>query len=75
MKLYKNKYLIGVYSPLKDGETLIGLCSNIKEFAEFMKIKTADAGQILRMLFSKQTHYIRFRGILCTVEFIPDVEE
>lgn len=73
--MYKKAYLIGIYGPLEEGETLLGLCSSVKEFAEFMHIRPSNADQILRMLFKKQTHYIRFCGKLCTVEFIYDVEE
>lgn len=73
--MYKKVYLIGIYGPLEEGETLYGLCSSVKEFAEFMHIKTSNADQILRMLFKKQTHYIRYSGKLCTVEFIYDIEE
>ena len=72
--MYRKKYLIGVYAPIEDGETLLGLCDNIKEFAELMKIKYNNAAQILHLLFTKQTHYIRFSGRLCTVEFILDID-
>lgn len=72
--LYRKKYLIGIYEPVQYGETLIGLCSNIREFSEFMKISYDNAVQILHLLFTKQTHYIRFHGMMCTVEFILDEE-
>lgn len=75
MKLYRKKYLIGVYAPKSDGETLLALCENIAEFAELMKINRSNAAQILHLLFTKQTHYIRFGGRLCTVEFILDVDD
>lgn len=75
MKLYKNKYLIGVYAPVEYGETLLGLCCNVKEFAELMKIDARDASQILRMLFSKQTKFIRYNKMICAVEFILDTDE
>ena len=73
--LYRKKYLIGIYAPKDEGETLLGLCSSIKEFAELMRIKYDNAVQILHLLFTNQTHYIRFAGRLCTVEFILDIED
>lgn len=73
--MYRKNYLIGIYAPVSEGETLMGLCTNIREFAEFMNIKYDNAVQILHLLFTKQTHYIRFCGKLCTVEFILDIED
>ena len=48
--LYRKKYLIGVYAPLSEGETLLGLCENIREFSELMKISYNSAAQILHLL-------------------------
>jgi len=68
--MYKNKYLIGIYAPVEEGETLLGLCDNITEFAEFMEITYNNAKKILFQLFNKQTNFIRFFGKICSVEFI-----
>lgn len=68
--MYRKKYLIGIYSPINEGETLLALCSNINEFAELMGIKYQNAVQILHYLFTKQTTCIRFCRKLCSVEFI-----
>lgn len=70
--LYRKKYLIGIYGPLYDGEPLVGLCDNAKEFAEFMKISVTNATQILYYLFNKKTQYIRVNNKLCTVAFIEE---
>ena len=70
--MYRKKYLIGIYEPECRGETLVGLCSNIREFSELMHITYDNAVQILHLLFTKQTKAIRFYGELCTVEFIPE---
>ena len=75
MKLYRGKYLIGVYGPLEEGETLLGLCSNISEFAQLLRITKNNAHVILHLLFTKQTHFIRFANRLCTVEFILDTDD
>ena len=72
--LYKKKYLIGIYGPKEEGETLLGLCDNIKQFAEFMHINYGNAEVILRLLFTHQTRFLRLYGKMCTVEFILDTE-
>ena len=75
MDLYRNKYLICVYAPVSEGETLIALCNNASEFAEFVGIKGNVARQILFNLFSKKTRFIRLWGKLCTVEFVEEGED
>jgi hypothetical protein len=69
-KLYRNQYLIGIYGPVYEGEPLLGLCDNVKEFAQFMDIKESNARMILHKLFHKQTNFIRFFGKICSIEFI-----
>lgn len=73
--MYRKKYLIGIYAPIEEGETLMGLCTSIREFAEFARISYDSAVQTLHYLFTKQTRYIRFSGRLCTVEFILDIDD
>lgn len=73
--MYRKKYLIGIYEPISKGETLVALCSDIREFAQLMKISYSNAVQILHLLFTKQTRCIRFYGELCSVEFIETDEE
>ena len=73
--MYRKKYLIGVYAPKEEGETLLALCSSIREFAGLMKISYDHAVQTLHYLFTKQTHYIRAYGRLCSVEFILDIDD
>lgn len=73
--MYRKNYLIGIYAPKSEGETLLGLCSDIREFSKLMKISYDNAVQILHLLFTKQTHYIRFYGKICSVEFILDTDE
>ncbi len=74
-KLFKNKYLIGVYGPLSEGETLLGLCYNTEEFGKLLGISKQSATVILHYLFTGKTNFIRFNGKICTVAFILDVEE
>lgn len=70
--MYRKHYLIGVYAPLSEGETLLALCNDIKEFAELMGIKRSNATRILHYLFTGQTNAIRFFGKLCSVSFIDE---
>lgn len=62
--------MIGVYSLINEGETLLALCDNIKEFAQYLKIKPSNAKVILHHLFNKQSEFIKTGGKLRTVAFI-----
>ena len=75
IKLYKNRYMIGIYSLLSEGETLLALVNNHKEFAALLGIKETDASAILSNLFKNKTSYIRFRGRIRTVAFIEEIED
>lgn len=70
MKYYKGRFLIGVYSLLQEGETLLALCDNIKEFANYLNVTYNDAKVKLVYLYKGKTKYIKFNGKLRTVEFI-----
>lgn len=72
MKKYRGRYLIGVYSLLAEGETLLALCENTKEFAAFMQITENNADVILHNLFYGITQYIKLDGKIRTVSFIED---
>lgn len=72
--MYKRKYLIGIYAPEENGETLLALCESTKDFAEFMEVKLDTASEILRNIFNKKHHCIYLAGMCCTIEFI-DMEE
>ena len=72
--MYRKHYLIGVYAPLSEGETLLALCNDIREFASLMGINRPNATQILHYIFTGKTNRIRFFGKLCTVGFI-DTED
>ena len=72
-KLYRNRYMIGIYSLISEGESLLALVDNVKEFAQLMKIKETTARVILNNLFLNKTHYIRYFGKIRTVAFIEDI--
>lgn len=74
MKLYKNKYNIGIYGPENEGETLLALVDNLSEFASLMGITVYNAATILHRVFVDRTLRIRFNGKLCQVDFV-EVEE
>lgn len=74
MKYYRGKFLIGVYSLLSEGETLLALCDNEKEFAEYLQTTNSSARRILKNLFTKKTNYIKVDGRRRTVEFIEDTD-
>lgn len=69
-KNYRGKYLIAVYSLLSEGETLLALCDNTKEFADYLETTITSAAMILSNLYNKKIPYIKCRGKLRTVEFI-----
>ena len=73
--LYRGSYLIGVYAPISEGETLLALCAGIGEFSELMGITRHNASQILSLLFAKRTKFLMFAGRLCSVEFIEEDDE
>lgn len=68
--LFKGKYLIGIYAPIEEGETLLALCDNAWEFSDLMEISYRTAFKILSNIFNKQTNFIRFFGKNCSIAFI-----
>ena len=72
--LYRNHYLIGVYAPKNEGETLLALCENSQEFAELLEISIESSRMILSNIFRGKYNLIRFFGRKCTVEFIREDE-
>lgn len=70
MKYYRGKFMIGIYSLLQEGETLLALCDNIKEFADLMNIKKNNAAVILHKLFINSSKNIIYNKKVRKVEFI-----
>ena len=70
--LYKNKYLIGIYSLLSEGEQLLALVDNANQFAKLMDISYNSASAILSKIFHHKTNYIVYQGRIRTLEFIED---
>lgn len=68
--LYRKIYNIAVYSDIKDGETLLALCDNVSEFAEFLKTTKNCARVILNKLYNGQCSKIVVDKKFVTVEFI-----
>ena len=67
---YKNKYLIGIYSLLNEGEQLLALVDNTQQFAQLMNISLNSARAILSKLFYHKRNHIVYHGRLRTVAFI-----
>jgi len=67
---YRGRFMIAIYNLITEGETLLALCDNPREFAMFMKITENDAWVILSNLFSRKTKFVKISGKLRTVEFI-----
>lgn len=70
MKYYRGKFMIGVYSLLHEGETLLALCDNVREFADFLNVSENCARVTLTYLYNGLTKYIKLNGKLRKVEFI-----
>ena len=73
--LYRKQYLIGIYGPLSDGEPLLALVDNIKEFAQLMQIKYTNAKVILNKVWHHNSNFIIFNRKRCSIEFIKEEEE
>ena len=74
-KYYRGKFMIAVYSLLREGETLLALCDNTSEFAELTKTNKNSASNCLSKLFLKKTNYIIFNGKIRNVVFIKVDED
>ena len=74
MKYYRGKYMIAVYSLLHEGETLLALCDNTKEFAEYLKTTENAAKMALSELFRGKRKFIKCSGKIRLVEFIDSEE-
>ena len=73
--MYRNKYLIGIYAPVDQGETLLRLCESTREFANVLGITMDNASTILSLIYNKKHKFIRFEGMCCSGEFIEDSED
>ena len=75
-RLYKGKYLICVYAPAYEGETLLALCQDIREFAQLTGASWKVAQVALyHMMKGMISNRIRLWGKLCTVEFVEEGED
>ena len=70
MKLYRGRFMIGIYSLEDEGETLLALCENVKEFAKLMNIKETHARMILQRAYHGKSKHIVFSKKFRTLEFI-----
>lgn len=68
--LYKNLYNICIYNSLNEGETLLALLDNAKEFAEYLKISENSARAILSKVYHGKANYIVINHKIRYIEFI-----
>ena len=73
--LYKGKYLIGIYSLLSEGEQLLVLLDNAREFAKLMNISYNNASAILSKMFNHKADKFIYRGKIRTISFIRYIED
>lgn len=73
-KLYRGKFLIGVYALEDEGETCLALCESIDEFANYLRVSKNSATVTLHYLFTGYSKFIKSEGRLRTVSFIK-IEE
>lgn len=71
---YRGKFLIGVYSLIQEGETLLALCDNVKEFASFLKTSESSARVILQNIYKGKIKYVVVNHKFATVELIEENE-
>lgn len=71
-KLYKNKYLIGLYRTKPDDDSLVALCDNGREFADTFNISINNALTTLKNAFDGKTKHFRYNGELLEIYFIEN---
>lgn len=67
---YRGRFAIGIYALENEGETLLALCDNVKEFAKLMHIKESCARMILQNFYTGKSKHLVFNKRFRTLEFI-----
>lgn len=70
---YKSRYMIGIYNTKIDDDSLVALCDNHREFAEFLNITENNAKVILSHFFNGKNKLFRYEGRMCEIVFIDIV--
>lgn len=70
MKLYRGRFMIGIYSLENEGETLLALCENVREFAKLMNVSEPCARMILQNVYHGKSKHIVFAKKFRILEFI-----
>lgn len=71
-KLYKNKYILGIYKKNDVYQFPFAILGDENEFAEFFKISLHNAKVKLGKIFKGRNHYLRYQDQLLEVIFIPN---
>lgn len=70
---YRNQYIIGIYECKENDDSLIALCDNEREFAEFAGISFNDARVKLFFFFRNKHNKMRYKGRMCEIYFIDKI--
>lgn len=69
-KLYRGRFMIGIYALEHEGETCLAICENVREFARLMNIKESCARMILQHVYNGKYNRIKFEHKYRTLELI-----
>ena len=75
MKLYRGRFMIGIYALEHEGETCLAICENVREFAKLMNTTEASARMILQHFFTGNSKKFVFNKKFRTLEFIDMLDE
>lgn len=71
-KLYKNKYIIGIYKKNDIYQFPFAILNNEEDFSNFFKISLHNAKVKLGKIFKGRNHFLRYQDQLLEVFFIPN---
>lgn len=74
MRYFRGRFMIGVYALKHEGETLLALCDNIREFASYLNRSEEYARITISQIETGYKKFIKLNGKLRTVELI-EVED
>ena len=70
MRLYRGRFMIGIYALESEGETLLALCENVRELAKALNTTEASAREKLSSVLLGKRKHVVFANKLRTLELI-----